>query len=111
VGILGEYTFWMSSYFLFVSFCCCANLIVYFVQELYRFIEGVFEDDNSLVFNKSARKDSKDSTKHIRYQLITYYYRRKLKHSMNTKIAKDFHLEKEQYLLGKIDWLVKDAKA
>jgi hypothetical protein len=30
---------------------------------------------------------------------------------MNTRIAKDFHLMREQYLLGKVDWLVKDAEA
>jgi hypothetical protein len=30
---------------------------------------------------------------------------------MNTKIAKDFHLVKEQYLLGKVNWLVNDAEA
>jgi hypothetical protein len=30
---------------------------------------------------------------------------------MNTKIVKDFHLTKEQYLLGKVNWLVKDVEA
>jgi hypothetical protein len=30
---------------------------------------------------------------------------------MNTKIAKCFHLMKEQHLLGKVDWMVKDAEA
>jgi hypothetical protein len=34
-----------------------------------------------------------------------------LRQAMNTKIAKDFHLMKEQYLLGKVDWLVKDVEA
>jgi diadenosine tetraphosphatase ApaH/serine/threonine PP2A family protein phosphatase len=29
---------------------------------------------------------------------------------MNTWIAKDFHLTKKQYLLGKVDWLVKDVE-
>jgi hypothetical protein len=42
--------------------------------------------------------------------LITYYYRR-AEAANETKIMKDFHLEKEQYLQGKVDWLVKDAKA
>jgi hypothetical protein len=30
---------------------------------------------------------------------------------MNTKIVKDFLLTKEQYLWGKVDWLVKDVEA
>jgi hypothetical protein len=30
---------------------------------------------------------------------------------MNTKIAKHFHLTKEQYLLSKVDWLLKDDEA
>jgi hypothetical protein len=30
---------------------------------------------------------------------------------MNTKIAKCFHLMKEQHLLGKVDWMVKDVEA
>jgi hypothetical protein len=30
---------------------------------------------------------------------------------MNTQIEKDFHLTKEWYLLGKVDWLVKNAEA
>jgi hypothetical protein len=30
---------------------------------------------------------------------------------MNRKIAKDFHLMKQQYILGKVDCLVKDAQA
>jgi hypothetical protein len=73
------------------------------VQELYHLDEGVFEDDPSVVFNNSAQKVIKDSIKHARYQLITYYYKRKLKQPMTTKLAKDFHLDKEQYLLGKVD--------
>jgi hypothetical protein len=81
------------------------------VQELYRLPEGVSEDDASVVFNNSARKVIKDAIKHARYQSITYYYRHELRQPMNTKIAKDFHLTKEQYLLGKVDWLVKDAEA
>jgi hypothetical protein len=93
---------------LFVSFFYHANLIVYFVHELYRSVEGVFEDDVSLVFNNLAQKVIKDAIKHARYQSITYYYRCELKKAMNTKIVKDFHLQKEQYLLGKVDWLVKN---
>jgi hypothetical protein len=81
------------------------------VQELYRLPEGVSEDDASVVFNNSAQKLIKDAIKHSRYQSITYYYRRKLRQPMNTKIAKDFHLTKEQYLLGKVNWLVKDVEA
>jgi hypothetical protein len=57
--------------------------------------KGVFEDDASVVFNNSARKVIKDAIKHTSYQSITYYYRRKLRQPMNTKIAKDFHLTKE----------------
>jgi hypothetical protein len=64
---------------LFVYFCCCANLIVYFVQELYHLVEGVSEDDTSLVFNKSAQKVIKGAIKNARYQSMTYYYRYELK--------------------------------
>jgi hypothetical protein len=71
-SVLGEYTFWMSSY-LFILVFCCANLIVYFVQKLYRLHEGVSEDDTSLVFNNSAREVIKDAIKHAGYQSITYY--------------------------------------
>jgi hypothetical protein len=74
-------------------------------------IEGVSEDDALLVFNNSSKNVIKDTIKHDMYQSITYYYRHELKQSMNTKIAKHFHLEKEQYLLGKVDWLVKDSEA
>jgi hypothetical protein len=81
------------------------------MQELYCLAEGVSEDDASLVFNNSTRKVIKDAIKNARHQSITYYYRRKLKQPMNTKIAKDFHPEKEQYLLDKVDWLVNDAEA
>jgi hypothetical protein len=73
--------------------------------------EGVFEDNASVVFNNSVQKVIKDAIKHARYLSITYYYRRKLRQPMNTRIAKDFHLIKEQYLLGKVNWLVKDAEA
>jgi hypothetical protein len=31
--------------------------------------------------------------------------------AMNRKIVKNFHLTKEQYLLGKVDFLVKDVEA
>jgi hypothetical protein len=65
--------------------------------------EGVFEDDASLMFNNLAQKVIKDAIKHARYQSITYYYSSELKKPMNTKIAKDLHLEKEKYLLGKVD--------
>jgi hypothetical protein len=41
----------------------------------------------------------------------TTTYRHGLKHPMNTNIVRDFHLTKEQYLLGEIDWLVKDVEA
>jgi hypothetical protein len=73
-------------------FFCCANLIVCFVQELYCLPEGVSEDN-------------------ARYQTITYYYRHDLRQPMYIEIAKDFHLTNEKYLLGKVDWLVKNAEA
>jgi hypothetical protein len=53
----------------------------------------------------------KNAIKHARYKSITYYYTCELKQPMNIKLVKDFHLDKEQYLLGKVDWLVKDAEA
>jgi hypothetical protein len=62
--------------------------------------EDVFEDDASLVFHNSALKVIKDvikhAIKHARYESITYYYKHELSWPMNTKIAKDFHLMKEQ---------------
>jgi hypothetical protein len=81
------------------------------MQELYRLPKGVSEDNALLVFNNSARKVIKDAIKNARYHSITYYYMRELGQPINTKIAKDFYLTKEQYLLGKVDWLVKDVKA
>jgi hypothetical protein len=100
-GILGEYTFCMSTYLFILDFFCCANLIVHFVQELYRLTDGVSEDDTSVVFNNLVQKVIKDAIKHARYQPLTYYDRRELRQPTNTKIAKDFHLTKEQYLLVK----------
>jgi hypothetical protein len=100
-GILGEYTFCMSTYLFILDFFCCVNLIVHFVQELYRLTDGVSEDDTSVVFNNLVQKVIKDAIKHARYQPLTYYDRRELRQPTNTKIAKDFHLTKEQYLLVK----------
>jgi hypothetical protein len=85
----------MSSYLFICIFICCANLIVYFVQELCRLAEGVLEDDASLVFNNSAWKVIKDAIQHARCQSFTFHYRRELMQPMNTEIAKDFQLEKE----------------
>jgi hypothetical protein len=85
--------------------------LVILYRYFYRLAEGVSKDDASLLFNKSAQKVIKDAIKHVRYQSITYYDKSELKQSMNTKIVKDFCPEKEQYLLGKVDWLVEDAKA
>jgi hypothetical protein len=56
----------MSSYLFICIFFYHANLIVYFVHELYRSVEGVFEDDASLVFNNLAQKVIKDAIKHAR---------------------------------------------
>jgi hypothetical protein len=83
------------------------------VWELYHLSEVVFEDETLLILNNSAWKVIKNAIKHAWYQSITYYstYRRGLKHPMNTNIVKDFHLTKEQYLLGEVDWLVNDAEA
>jgi hypothetical protein len=52
-GILGESTFCMAMY-LFILVFFWENLIVYFVQELYRLPEDVSEDDALLVFNNSV---------------------------------------------------------
>jgi hypothetical protein len=94
---MGEYTFWMSNYLFILVFFCCANLIVYFVQELYHMVEGVPEDDTSLVFNNFAQKVIKDTIKHSRYQSITYCYRRELRQPMNTVPLDMFRKSREWY--------------
>jgi hypothetical protein len=50
-GVLGEYSFYVSTYLFILVFFCYRNLIVHFVQEFYRLPEGVFEVDASVVFN------------------------------------------------------------
>jgi hypothetical protein len=55
----------------------------------------------------------KYAIKHARFQSIAYYDRNVLKQPMNVKQAKasNLYLQKEEYLQGDVDWLVKDAKA
>jgi hypothetical protein len=84
------------------------------IQELYRLPEGVFfEQVASVVFHNSARKVVKDVIKHARFQSIAYYHRNMLKQPMNTRQAKalNLYLQKEEYVQGIVDWLVKDAEA
>jgi len=73
--------------------------------------DDVTEEAASFVFNNAARKVIKDAFKHAQCQSITYYYTQVLKQPMTTKQAQDFHLTKEEYLQGKVDWLVKDPEA
>jgi hypothetical protein len=65
----------------------------------------------SLVFHNTTWKVIKDVFKHARLQSITYYYTLVLKQDMDTKATQGLHLTKEQYLQGKVDWLVKDPVA
>jgi hypothetical protein len=55
----------------------------------------------------------KYAIKHARFQSIAYYDRNVLKQPMNVKQVKasNLYLQKEEYLQGDVDWLVKDAKA
>jgi hypothetical protein len=75
--------------------------------------EGVSEQVASVVFHNSARKVVKDAIKHGRFQSIAYYHRNVLKRAMNARQVKDLnlYLQKEEYVQGTVDWLVKDAKA
>jgi hypothetical protein len=75
--------------------------------------EGVFEQVASVVFHNSARKVVRDAIKYARFQSIAYYHRNMLKQPMNTKQAKalNLYLQKEEYVQGTVDWLVKDMEA
>jgi hypothetical protein len=83
------------------------------IQKLYRLPEGVSEQVASVVFHNSARKVVKETIKHTRFQSIAYYHRNVLKQPMNTRQAKALNLyrQKEEYVQGTVDWLVKDAEA
>jgi hypothetical protein len=56
---------------------------------------------------------AKDAIKHARFQSIAYYHSNVLKQPMNARQAKalNLYLQKEEYVQGIINWLVKDAKA
>jgi hypothetical protein len=71
--------------------------------------EGVSEQVASVVFHNSAQKVVKDA----RFQYIAYYHRNVLKQPMNARQAKalNLYLQKEEYVHGTVDWLVKDAEA
>jgi hypothetical protein len=75
--------------------------------------EGVSEQLATLVFNNSAWKVVKDDFKHARFQTIAYYHRNILKQPMNSRQVKasNLHLQKDEYLQGDVDWLIKDAEA
>jgi hypothetical protein len=66
-----------------------------------------------VVFHNSAQKVVKDAIKYARFQSIAYYHRNLLKQPMNARQAKDLnlYLQKEVYVHGTVDWLVKDAEA
>jgi hypothetical protein len=66
-----------------------------------------------VVFHNSARKVVKDAIKHARFRSSAYYHRNVLNHPMNTRQAKalNLYLQKEEYVQGIVDWLVKDAEA
>jgi hypothetical protein len=75
--------------------------------------EGVFEQVASVIFHNSTQKVAKDAIKHARFQSIAYYHSNVLKQPMNARQAKalNLYLQKEEYVQGIINWLVKDAKA
>jgi endonuclease III-like uncharacterized protein len=75
--------------------------------------EGVFEQVASVVFHNSAWKVVKYAIKHARFHSIAYYHRNVLKHPMNARQVKalNLYLQKEEYVQGTVDWLVKDAAA
>jgi hypothetical protein len=75
--------------------------------------EGVFEQVASVIFHNSAQKVVKDAIKHARFQSIAYYHRNVLKQPINVRQAKALNLclQKEEYVQGTVDWLVKDEKA
>jgi hypothetical protein len=83
------------------------------IQELYRLPKGVSEQVAFVVFHNSARKVVKDAIKHARFESIVYYHRNVLKQPMNARQAKalNLYLQKEEYVQGIVDWLVKDAEA
>jgi hypothetical protein len=66
-----------------------------------------------VVFHNSAQKVVKDAFKHARFQSIPYYHRNVLKQSMNSRQAKasNLHLQKDEYLQGDVDWMIRDAEA
>jgi hypothetical protein len=66
-----------------------------------------------VVFHNSARKVVKDAIKHARSQSIAYYHRNVLKQPLNTRQVKplNLYLQKEEYVQGTVDWLVKDMEA
>jgi hypothetical protein len=75
--------------------------------------EGVSEQVASVIFHNSTQKVAKDAIKHARFQSIAYYHSNVLKQPMNVRQVKalNLYLQKEEYVQGIINWLVKDAKA
>jgi hypothetical protein len=55
----------------------------------------------------------KDAIKHAMFQSIAYYHRNVLTQPMKARQAKalNLYLQKEEYVQGTVDWLVKDAEA
>jgi hypothetical protein len=50
------------------------DLILFCIQEHYRFTDGISEDEANLVFNNAARKVIKDTFKHAHCIYVASYY-------------------------------------
>jgi hypothetical protein len=74
-------------------------------------VEGVSEEMTNIIFNKVACKVIKDVIKHTGMVSTTFYYSQVLKLPIKHSQADDIYLTKEQQLLGKVDWLIKDLDA
>jgi hypothetical protein len=75
--------------------------------------EGVSEQLATVVFHNSAQKVVKDAFKHARFHYIAYYHINLLKQPMNSTQVKasNLYLQKDEYLQGDDDWLIKGAEA
>jgi hypothetical protein len=86
--VLGELTFWMSSYLCICILLCWINLLVYYMQEFYHLLQGVSERGAFVIFRYSAQKVIKDTIKYDGFPSIAYYHRHVLKQPMNDLQAK-----------------------
>lgn len=74
-------------------------------------LEGATKGEASIMFNNAAHKFVKDAFSDAWCKSIMMYHTHVLEQEMSNKIAQDLHLTKEEYLQGKMDWLVKDLEA